>query len=90
MTAPIVDLASQRLKRRPAPGCTRCEHRTDGTRCFPHQLEALAIRLRSDQADHAGELLIAADDLAETWADALAVLDGITAECLTPMERTAK
>ncbi len=90
MTAPIVDLDSQRLKRRPAPGCTRCDHRTDSTRCFPHQLDALATRLRADRADHAGELLIPAQDLAETWADALAVLDGITAECISPMERKAK
>ncbi len=90
MTAPVISLDSQRLKRRPAPGCIRCEARSDGVRCYPHQLEALAIRLRSDRADHADELLIPADDLAETWAEALTVLDGITAECLTPMERTAR
>lgn len=90
MSAPVISLDSQRRKRRPAAGCQRCEARDDGTRCYPHQLEALAIRLREDRAEHEGELLIPADDLAETWADALAVLDGITAECLTPMERTAK
>lgn len=88
MTAPVISLDSQRLKRRPAPGCQRCEARTDGTRCFPHQLDALAVRLRTERAEHEGELLIPADDLAETWAEALAVLDGITAECLTPTERT--
>lgn len=90
MTGPVISLDSQRLKCRPTPGCRGCEVRMDHTRCYPHQLAALAARLRADQVKHAGDLLIPAQDLSETWSEALAVLDAITAECLTPTGRTAQ
>ena len=65
MTATVYDLT----ERLPRP----CD-------CPPHQLAALASRLRTTREAHAGELLITCDDFAAAITDALTVLDRIVSD----------
>ena len=83
MTRPVASLDAERLKRR-RPDCERCARRADGMPCVPHRIDGLANRLR--EAAEPGALLIPA----EVLTDALDVLDGVTAECLNPTEKTAR
>ena len=87
MTAPVASLAAERLKRR-RPDCERCSRRADGLPCVPHRLDALAHRLR--EAEDPDVLLVPAEDHRAVLADALAVIDGVTSECLSPAERNAR
>lgn len=83
MTATVIPFSRRRSDQLRAEGCQACACRADGALCYPHRLSTLADRLREDQAATARELLVSATDVAEVLADALAVLDGITTECLT-------
>lgn len=77
MTATVVSLASKRRNHAPARMCKAC--RPDFT-CAPHRLLQLSERLVAARG---------AGLEAEAIADALAVIDGITAHFL-PDERTAR
>lgn len=90
MTSPVIDLAAERRNRRPIAGCARCEHRSDGQRCFSHRIVDLADSIREETNALDGELLVSADAVATVLADALGVLDGITNETLTVDERNAR
>lgn len=83
MTATVArSFAARRGDQLRAETCPTCARRRDGC-CHPHRLEILADRLRADLDACGPALLIPAADVAEVLADALTVLDGITAECLT-------
>lgn len=85
-TAPnVIDLDSRRPQTRSRDTCAACERaRGIGTgECYPHRLDSLATRLRRHVDRHDGQLLTPTVDVAETIADALTVLDRITAESLT-------
>ena len=71
-------------------GCSNCASRSDGQLCYPHRLDSLADRLRNDLAATRDELLVPSSAVAESLADALAVLNGITDECLTPTDLTRR
>lgn len=77
MSGNVVSLAGRRAAREAHATCPGC---TADQLCYPHRLDSAASRLR-EAGD--GVLLVSADAL----DDVLAVIDGITSECLPPSQR---
>lgn len=87
MTATVISLDSRRPQPTTAATCPACQYRRDGSECYPHRLDSLAGRLRGHFNSTAAELLVDRALLATALTDAIAVLDGITHECLPVDER---
>jgi hypothetical protein len=90
MTATVISLADHRRPQAGGAGtCPACARKRDGA-CFPHRLDALARRLTlaADATD--GELLVDREAFERAISDALTVIASITAECLSPDERSTR
>lgn len=87
MTATVVSLASHRRRAQTAATCRACRPER-GFVCYPHQLAALADRVRATRDDLDG-LLVDREVVEQVAADVLAVIARVTADYL-PDERTAR
>lgn len=87
MTATVVSLASHRRRAQAAATCRACRPE-QGFVCYPHQLAALADRVRATRDDLDG-LLVEREVVEQVAADVLAVIARVTADYL-PDERTAR
>lgn len=89
MTGTVVFLASHRRNHSPAVTCKACRP-DSGWVCYPHQLAALADRVRAaHEALDPDVLLVSRAEVDRLTSDVLAVIQRVTADYLDD-ERTAR
>ena len=88
MTAIVLDLSSRLQEPRGAGTCGMCA-KHDGE-CYPHRIEWAARLLRAHRNAHAADLLTPSAETTAGLRDVLAVLSGITTECLSPSKRRVR